>query len=176
MNELDIIEQISATNSKNQKLEILTKNKNNKQLLELLEACYNYERKFYIRKFEVKPLANIEVDQHKLFNHILGRLETRAVIGNEARDLVESFFLGCTERQAKWYARILRRDLKAGVSEKTAAKFAKFSVFEVQLAKDGKDCAKAEELLKQGMYLSPKFDGYRCLAVIEPGSVTLYSR
>jgi DNA ligase-1 len=177
MNEIDVLEKLSLTSSTNRKAEILEKNKSNKQLLELLEACYNYERKFFIRKFEIKPSnTNTEANLHAFFLSILTRLENRVVVGNEARNLVESFFLGCTERQARWYSRIIRKDLKAGVSEDTVAKFVDIPQFDVQLAKDGKACKKAESIIKAGVYLSPKFDGYRCLAVIEDNHVTLYSR
>jgi DNA ligase-1 len=44
------------------------------------------------------------------------------------------------------------------------------------LAKDYKDCKKLDELLKDGIFVSPKLDGYRCIAVCYYGNVVLYSR
>jgi DNA ligase-1 len=179
MNELDILEKLSSTSSTNDKAQILEDNKNNKPLLELLAACYNYERKFFIRKWEtklVKDETSIEADLHTNFLHVLQLLESKSVVGNEARAIVQSFFLFCTPKQARWYSRIIRKDLKAGVSEKTVAKYTGIPLFDVQLAKDGKECKKALAVLSKGAYLSPKFDGYRCFAMIEDNTVTLFSR
>jgi DNA ligase-1 len=177
MNELDVIELLSSTSSTKQKAEILEKNKDNKQLIELLDACYNFKRKFYMNKFDApaRP-ATVELDHHLMFTDLLKKLETRAIVGNEAKANVELFMSYCSERQIRIYSRILRKDLKAGVSESTVAKYVDIPQFDVQLAKDGKDCSKAEEIICKGVYLSPKFDGYRCLAIIDNGEVTLYSR
>jgi DNA ligase-1 len=178
MNELDIIEQLSNTSSLKQKAEILENNKSNKRLMELLEACYNFERKFFIKKFDPKPLPPQypELDQHQEFLNLLSKLEKREIVGNQAKFEVEHLFSACSERQAKWYARVLRKDLKAGVSEDTIAEYVAIPQFDVQLAKDGKSCKKAKEIIAKGAYLSPKFDGYRCLAIIEDGVVSLHSR
>lgn len=177
MNELDVIEELSSTSSTKQKAEILEKNKNNKRLIELLNACYNFKRKFYTNKFDApaKP-AQVELDHHLMFTDLLKKLETRSIVGNEAKANVELFLSYCSQRQIKWYSRILRKDLKAGVSESTVAKYVDIPQFDVQLAKDGKDCKKATEIISKGVYLSPKFDGYRCLAIIDNGEVMLYSR
>lgn len=177
MNELDVLDKLANTSSTKDKAKILQDNKDNTRLVDLLEACYNFEHKYYINKFQVpaKP-AVVELDHHKMFMDLLGKLEARDIVGNEARASVELFFSYCSERQIKWYSRIIRRDLKAGVSQKSVAEIADFKVFDVQLAKDGKDNKSADKIIKKGVYLSPKFDGYRCIAVIDCGTVTLFSR
>jgi DNA ligase-1 len=72
---------------------------------------------------------------------------------------------------------VLRKDLQAGVNIDTAIK-AGFDIpkFEVMLAKDGKKCKKLDSILKKGCSVSPKLDGYRCLAIVENGSVSLHTR
>lgn len=44
------------------------------------------------------------------------------------------------------------------------------------LATDGYKCKKLEALLEEGLFVSPKLDGYRCLAEIKDGKCILWSR
>jgi DNA ligase-1 len=179
MNEIDVLEKLSQTPSHNEKAKILENNKSNTQLLELLNACYNYKRKFFIRKFDTSNFVatgTVFPNLHSHFVALLNKLETKAIVGNEVRTAVNLFLLKCDSLQTKWYSRVLRKDLKAGLSEDTVVLYTPIPIFKVQLAKDGKECKKALAVLSKGVYLSPKFDGYRCLAVIEDNHVTLFSR
>jgi len=88
--------------------------------------------------------------------------------------------------QGQWndfYRRILIKDLRCGVSEKTVNKVAKklkkpeyaVPVFEVMLAHDG---ANHEAKITGKKLVEPKLDGVRCLTVVdyESRSVTMYTR
>lgn len=178
MNELNILESIENVSGKNEKAQILKDNKDNQRLGELLNAGLNFFRKFHIHKFEVVHEVNEdEFDLHDEFISLLAKLEQRQVTGHTAKVEVETFFRLCNAKQQKWYSRVLRKDLKIGVSVKTAAKFFDIPTFDVMLATDGKKCKKLNQIIESGVYASPKLDGYRCLAVVtHDGSVTLYSR
>lgn len=180
---LNVLEQVASAAGKNEKLQILKDNKDNKELAELLNATFDPYRRFHVKKWDMpEPIGGkpTGVDNiHERFMSLLSDLENRAITGNTAKAFVESFFLICqSEFQQNWYAKVLRKDLKAGFSAKTAVKagFTDIPLFDVMLAKDGKTCKKIDEIISKGVYVSPKFDGYRCLAVIDNGEVTLYSR
>jgi DNA ligase-1 len=181
MTELDILQSISDESSKNGKFALLKKHSNNQRLAQLLDAALNYKRIFYINKMDLgQSLVNEGVafpDLHDEFIQLLSRLEKREITGNEARIDVVFFLIKCSKQQQDWYLKILRKDLKAGFSAETAAE-AGFDIplFDVMLAKDGKSCKNLKDIVSKGVYASPKFDGYRCLAVIDNGEVTLYSR
>lgn len=181
MNELDILQRISDESSKNGKIKILKDNSKNKRLGELLDAALNYKRIFYINKLDLgRSIVNEGVmfpDLHDEFISILKKLETRELTGNDARIELTMFLIKCSKKQEEWYLKILRKDLKAGFSAETAVE-AGFDIplFDVMLAKDGKSCKNLDQIISKGVYASPKFDGYRCIAVINYGNVTLYSR
>lgn len=177
MNEFKILDQIATATGKLEKRQILEDNKTNQRLGELLDAALNFNRKFHIHKFEITNEINIgEIDLHDEFLKLLSKLEKREVTGNAAKVEVEVFLLKCSEEQQLWYVRVLRKDLKAGISVDTAAKFFPIPTFDVMLATDGKKCKNMDQIISDGVWSSPKLDGYRCLAVITGGSVTLYSR
>jgi DNA ligase-1 len=176
MTELEVIQKISLISSKNEKRKILQENKDNQRLFELLDASLNFFRKFYINKFDISEQAIIEIDFHDEFLALLNKLEKRTITGNTAKSCVETFLNKCSDRQQDIYARVLRKDLRAGFSIDTAAEFFPIPTFDVMLATDGKKCKKLNKIISAGVFVSPKLDGYRCLAVIDNGEVTLYSR
>jgi DNA ligase-1 len=85
------------------------------------------------------------------------------------------------EQWNDWYRRILIKDLRCGVSEKTVNKVLKKSaiapvpVFECMLAHDG---ANHESKITGKKLVEPKLDGVRCLTVVdfESRTVTQYTR
>jgi DNA ligase-1 len=86
--------------------------------------------------------------------------------------------LATTEQWNDWYRRILIKDLRCGVSEKTVNKVAKklkkneymVPVFECMLAHDG---ANHESKITGKKLVEPKLDGVRCLTVVDHQSKTV---
>ena len=181
MDPLDVLELLEQTPGKNDKMSILKEHKSD-ELSELLHATFDFKRKYHMKKFnaicELTP-EELVVNQRtqKDFMSVLDLLQTRSITGNDAIQHVEWFFAQCSEAQIKWYSRVMRKDLQAGFSESTANK-AGYSIpkFEVMLAKDGKKCKKLKEIVSKGVFVSPKLDGYRCIAVCDGSDVTMYSR
>jgi DNA ligase-1 len=119
----------------------------------------------------------------QMFEFNLQKLISREITGNAARDLIEKLMNSATNEQWNfWYRRILIKDLRCGVSEKTINKVLKdFSnipsipVFECMLAHDG---ANHESKITGKKLLERKLDGVRVLTIIniENRTVTQYSR
>lgn len=175
---LNVLGQVASVSGKNEKLQILKDNSDNKELADLLNATFDRNRIFHIKKWDMPKASENLGSQHDAFMQLLKCLEDRYFTGNEAKAQVEGFFSYCDEEQQEWYAKVLRKDLKAGFSDKTAVKagFKDIPLFDVMLAKDGKTCKKLDEIIEKGVYISPKYDGYRCLAIVDNGTVTLLSR
>ena len=118
------------------------------------------------------------------FVALVDKLRNRELTGHAARDAILIQMATATQEQWNdWYRRILQKDLKCGVSEKTVNKVAKkmkrpeyqVPVFECMLAADS---ANHEKKLTGVKLLEPKLDGVRCLTVVdfETRTVTQYTR
>ena len=116
------------------------------------------------------------------FKELAHLLYTRQLTGNDARNAIELALSASTADQwNSWYRRILIKDLRCGISEKTVNKVLKDSgmetipVFECMLAHDG---ANHEKKITGVKLLEPKLDGVRCITIVnyEARSVVQYTR
>jgi DNA ligase-1 len=112
------------------------------------------------------------------FKELCELLRTRKLTGDDARSAIELALSASTQRQWNdWYRRILIKDLRCGVSEKTVNKIKKNAVplFECMLAHDG---ANHEKKITGKKLIEPKLDGVRVITIIdaEARTVTMYSR
>ena len=177
MKELEVLEILEQTKGSNAKLAILRDSLENMEFGQLIDVALNFNKKFYVKKFNVNFNKNANKDLHDQFLSLLDELENRIITGSTAISRVESFFRECNELQAKWYTRVLKKDLRIGVDISTVNKAGYMvPIFDVMLAKDGKETKKLNEIIKKGVWVSPKLDGYRCVAVCSYGIVSLYSR
>lgn len=119
------------------------------------------------------------------FQNLAHKLSMRQLTGHAARDALHEAAQNCdTHMWNMWYRRLLLKDLKCGVTEKTIntvlarngarAKPYLVPVFSCQLAKPADDHPKK---LKGVKLVDPKADGIRLLTVVEKsGVVTQYTR
>ena len=110
------------------------------------------------------------------------RLIKREVTGHAARDLIEDMMNQSTNTQWNgWYRRILIKDLRCGVSEKTINKVVEdnwpqyvIPIFSCQLAHDSTN---HESKVSGKKLIEVKLDGVRVLTVVYPdGRVDQFSR
>lgn len=116
------------------------------------------------------------------FNSAVQLFINRACTGNSARDVVAQLMTQSTKEQWNgWYRRILIKDLRCGVSEKTINKvvekeYPKYAVpiFSCQLAHDS---ANHEGKVRGTRLVEVKLDGVRVITIVYPdGRVDQYSR
>jgi DNA ligase-1 len=114
------------------------------------------------------------------FKSLAFQLINRELTGHAARDAIElAMSVATTEQWNMFYRRILIKDLRCGMSEKTVNKVAKdfpqyaVPIFGCQLAHDSANHEKKMVGVKQ---IEVKLDGVRVLAVCRAGKVELFSR
>lgn len=116
-----------------------------------------------------------------LFEQAATDLKNRAITGNAARDLIQDLMRRATVAEwNNWYRRILIKDLRCGVSEKTINKVVgknpqyHIPVFTCQLAHDS---ANHEEKVRGKRQIEVKLDGVRVITIVYPGGrVDQFSR
>ena len=175
-----IIVELESDNSRLFKEGVIESHLNNKVLQEGLVMCLDP-----LVTFGVKQVPQSEKDGKGLswadFKKAANLLIDREKTGHAARDLIIDLIDSSKKDQwNNWYRRILIKDLRCGVSEKTVNNVAKkmdldfkVPVFSCMLAHDG---AKHPKKIKGDCLVEYKYDGVRVLAIVKNGRATLYSR
>ena len=144
--------------------------------------CYQAYNPFYV--FGIRQVPETEgltgrANPWTQFWALLEGLRTRYITGNRAREAVEQMSQEFDSEEWNGLARrVLIKDLRCGISEKTINKVVgkteyRIPVFTCQLAQDSTDQPKKLQGIKR---LECKLDGVRVLAVVSGANVTLYSR
>lgn len=179
-----IIQQLEADNSRLAKEEILQKaaDANLTEFFDGLRMALDNLYTFGVKQVPIKDEDNGQGLSWDNFLELADSLYRRKLTGHAARDAVKLAMDVATKDQWNdWYRRILIKDLRCGVSEKTVNKVLKKSsiapvpVFECMLAHDG---ANHETKITGKKILQPKLDGVRAITVVdyESRTVTMYTR
>ena len=159
----DALQYIESTTSRTEKESGLKATMDNDVLKNLLLLTYNPFVIFGIKKDpKVVPdtrKTDYDVNYHK-FLALLDDLSQRKVTGHKATHAVVEFFTGCDVTEYKWYMKVLQKDLKIGITDKTVNKIYKGLI-------PSFTCALANSFgtkLPKRYVTDPKLDGYRCLA------------
>jgi DNA ligase-1 len=136
--------------------------------LTLVKVCYNPYVTFGVRQIPSTEGITGAENPWEEFNDLLRNLGQRRLTGNAARDAIEDISLRFdSEEWNTFNAPVLRRDLRAGVSEKTINKICKktdyeIPVFACQLAANSEGRPEMRGIKR----LEPKLDGVRVLMMI----------
>jgi len=143
---------------------------NSQVFLGLTKACYNPYVTFGVRKVsDTVGIIDAENPWGE-FNELLVQLSQRRLTGNAALDAINEM----SERfdSIEWNtfcAPVIRRDLRAGISDKTINKITKGTDYEIpifgcQLATN----SEGRPEMKGVKRLEPKLDGVRALFTVNP--------
>jgi len=147
-----------------------------------LYNCYQAYNPFYV--FGVRQVAETQgltdrPNPWTRFWALLEALRTRSVTGHAARDAIEEISQDFDSEEWNGLCRrVIIKDLRCGISEKTINKVVgktewKIPVFTCQLATDSND---HQSKMKGVKRIECKLDGVRVLALCTKNRVTLYSR
>jgi DNA ligase-1 len=147
--------------------------------LGLLKACYNPFVTFNVRQVpDTVGVVGAE-NPWQEFNQLLYKLSRRQLTGNAARDAIEEMaYRFDSEEWNGFCAPVIRRDMRAGISDKTINKICKKTEYEIpvfgcQLATNSEGRPEMKGIKR----LEPKLDGVRVLMTVIPsdGAITVVS-
>ena len=175
---LDCFENVAAAKGTNAKKELLETYLNHHPFQSLIKYTFDPYRSFHVVKVpKVKKEHRKPVDPHLAWENFLTNADTcsrREVTGNAAINLMHQTFMHSSEQQEKWMRKILKKNLAIGVSTKTINKVfpGLIPTFDVALAQkfDMKRIKSSE------VFIEPKLDGIRCLAIVENREAKLFTR
>ena len=181
-----IIQLLRSDNSKLFKQAVVLDNKDNEQFIEGLKYALTP-----LITYGTKDVPAI-IDHYRAytyneelsestwprFKELLDKLSRRELTGHAARDAIIKVEGGCcSDTWNDWYRPILLKDFKAGFSERTVNKMIPktIPIWGCMLAHDGTKNEKTMAALTKTL-VEYKYDGIRCIAIVQNNSCTLYSR
>ena len=176
MNPWNIIQKLESDNSRLFKESVIADNINNDTFVWGARLALDPMITFGVQQVPVKKEPTGEGLSNEQFDKLARDLEQRELTGHAARDAILVAMAKATQEEWNdWYRRILIKDLRCGVSEKTINNVQKdtIPVFGCMLAHDG---AKHPKKITGECYVEYKYDGVRVIAIVQNGSATLHSR
>ena len=175
-----IIQKLESDNSRLFKEGVIQENIHDLDFQEGLSMCLDA-----LVTFGVKQVPKSNEDgkglNWKTFKNAALDLVERTKTGYAARDeIIDLMSQATIEEWNDWYRRILIKDLRCGVSQKTVNNVAKkmditfrVPVFACMLSHDG---MKHPKKIKGNCLIEYKYDGVRVIAITKNNNTTLYSR
>lgn len=184
---IDILEQLESTPGRLDKEEIMDTHSDNELLKRIFVAACDPYVDYGVRKFKRPPTVETQLtpddkQMSAFVDVLLPDLATRVLTGNEAKSTVTAIFGLMDGRQQKWAERVLLKNLRCGVSDSIVEKTwpGLIKKFAVQLAETVESRFEDGKLVldevSYPVYVDPKLDGLRLIAIKVNGETTLYTR
>jgi DNA ligase-1 len=167
---------LANTRGTNAKMDYVKQNLANKTVMKLLEMTFNPYISFNVVKVPKtkKTEQALPDDVWNEFIRVATICAKREKTGNAAIELMQSVFQRASKEQERWMRKILKKSLAIGISVKSLNKIQPgfIPTFEVSLAQK----FDMKRIKSDKVYVEPKLDGIRCLAIVERGEAKLFTR
>lgn len=172
----EIFETLAANNSRNFKIDYLTQHKNNALLKEAIHLALDPFTQFYIRKIPVYEQTYNTTFGLEWALDELHMISSRAVTGNTAIEHLRYILSSLKPDDAKVIERIIQKDLKCGVSEKTVNTVWPNLIHEYPCMLCSPYDDKLISKIKFPAFVQTKMDGMRFNAIVKNGVCDFRSR
>lgn len=165
------INKIATTPGKNDKVDLLTVALSDPDFQEICRYAYDPFTRFYMtsNKMPVLEKSNEKAEDWSKVRYLLDLLSQRKITGTSARATVKEILESQSEESQELFRRIVDKSLKFGCSASSINKARKLTVpeFNVMLAEPIKHKKTGAIQAEFPAAVSPKIDGYRCIAIVD---------
>ena len=173
----EVIKHLETNNSRLFKEEVVSQHIADKEFQTGVKLALNPYDTFGAKLIDTSKKDGPGLGANEFMSLVLS-LSCRCLTGNAAKDKIQELMNKATmDEWNYWYRRILLKDLKCGVSEKTINKVGKAIGFEIprfncMLATNGEN----NKHMKGECLIEYKYDGVRAITIVNNGKATIYSR
>lgn len=176
MNYNQFFNQLAVTSSRNDKIALLNEYKHDIMLKRIVTAALDPLTNYYIRKIPEYTRGNKTISLADALQIITNEFATRKITGNTAIDKLQHILTYLSTDDALVIERIIKKDLKCGVSDSTANKVwpGLIMSYPVMLCEPYND--KLISKIRWPAIAQIKQDGMRFNAVVKDNKCSLHSR
>lgn len=172
MNTFKILNQLSATNSSLEKLQILKDNQDNELLKQVFYLAYNTQIRFWIKKRpEILVTANSCVSLSSALTLLVETVASRKLTGNAAIAFVQQLLTSLSSNDQEVLLRVIERDLKCGTGTSLANKVWSKLILDYPVLLCNKFNVKTESKIKYPAICQVKMDSSRINFEFDQGKV-----
>lgn len=174
---IDILNELAATDSINEKKAIMEREKGNELLKRVFIMAYSKRFNYGIKKWGTRAKDEIHLTLEDMLYMLEEKLAKRVVTGNAAIEKLEIALSQTSEGDAEVIRRVLLRDLECGTGPTIANKIWKNCIPEQpQMLASSYDEKLIEKHIKWPAFAQLKADGARCFAEVTDDGVKFFSR
>ena len=173
---IDILNEIAATSSRNEKEAIIRREKDNELLKRVFFLAYDPFTQFYIRKIPAYMTDVVATRTLEEGLNDLSKLSSRTYTGHDGIDWLTDILETLSAEDAKVIERLIGKDLKCGASDSTANKVWPGLVHEFPCMLCTPSDEKILSKFKFPALAQLKMDGMRFNAIVKDGKCEFRSR
>lgn len=174
---IDILNELAATDSINEKKAIMEREKGNELLKRVFIMAYSKRFNYGIKKWGTRAKDEIHLTLEDMLYMLEEKLAKRVVTGNAAIEKLEIALSQTSEGDAEVIRRVLMRDLECGTGPTIANKIWKNCIPEQpQMLASAYDEKLIQKHIKWPAFAQLKADGARCFAEVTDDGVKFFSR
>ncbi len=173
---IDILNELASTTSRLDKEAILTREKNNELLKAVIVAALDPMTNYHIRKIPQYEIGQHNIGGLEIALRMLNDLSSRMFTGHAAIFHLATILSSVDKGDADVIERVIDKDLRCGVSDKTANKIWPGLISEYPVMLCDQYNEKTIERIKFPALCQLKLDGMRFNAICKNGAVELRTR
>lgn len=174
---IDILNELAATDSINEKKAIMEREKGNELLKRVFIMAYSKRFNYGIKKWGTRAKDETHLTLEDMLYMLEEKLAKRVVTGNAAIEKLEIALSQTSEGDAEVIRRVLMRDLECGTGPTIANKIWKNCIPEQpQMLASAYDEKLIQKHIKWPAFAQLKADGARCFAEVTDDGVKFFSR